>query len=103
MSQDSTDRGEVWPGIFVTDTGVVIQTDLRLAGIDTPERRPRKTWPDGTARSEASRDRGEGTGTGRHRCFLSHLIFEVADNDFIVKNPVLGKIRRTRCLRSLGT
>lgn len=84
------DRGEVWPGIFITDTGVVIQTDLRLAGIDTPERRPRKTWPDGTARSEASRDR-EKELARQAQVFLSHLIFEVADNDFIVKNPVLGK------------
>ena len=51
------DRGEVWPGVFVTDAGVVIQTDLRLSGINTLERRPGKKWPDGTARSEASRDR----------------------------------------------
>ena len=51
------DRGEVWPGIFVTDAGVGIQTDLRLSGINTLKRRPWKKWPDSTARSEASRDR----------------------------------------------
>ena len=32
--------GEVWPGVFATENGFYIETDIRIAGIDTPEKRP---------------------------------------------------------------
>lgn len=87
---DFSKRGEVWPGIWLTDSGVVVQTDVRLSGIDTPERRPRKTYPDGTTRTEMSREREKALAMHAQQ-FLSSLIFDIADNVFIVKDPVLGK------------
>ena len=83
------DRGEVWPGIFLTDNGVFSRFSLRIAGIDTPERRPRKTWPDKTPRSEASRLREKALAM-KARTLLTNLLVS-NDNTFIVRNPMLGK------------
>lgn len=85
-----SERGEVWPGIYLVDNGVLVKTDIRLAGIDTPELRPEKTWPDGTPRTEASRD------TEKRRALeaqdmLAYFIGDTAQYGFILKKPVLGK------------
>lgn len=48
--------GEVWPGVFTDAHGVYIQTDIRIAGIDTPEKRPSTKNRDGSPRSKKSRD-----------------------------------------------
>ena len=45
-----TQREEVWPGIFIEPAVVEIFRDIRIAGIDTPEKRPRKA-----GRTEQSR------------------------------------------------
>ena len=83
------DRGEVWPGIFLSDDGVFSRFSLRIAGIDTPERRPRRTWPDKTPRSEASRQR-EKAKAMEARALLTNLLVNNG-NTFIVRNPMLGK------------
>ena len=49
------DRGEKWPGIYFTERGVELETDIRIAGIDTPERRASSKYADGTPRSDRSR------------------------------------------------
>lgn len=48
--------GEVWPGIFTDANGFYIQTDIRIAGIDTPEKRPSTKHKDGSPRSDESRN-----------------------------------------------
>lgn len=48
-------RGEVWPGIHIYENRIEVETDIRIAGIDTPEKRPSTKNPDGTRRSEWSR------------------------------------------------
>ena len=48
--------GEVWPGVFTDANGFYIQTDIRIAGIDTPEKRPLTKNRDGSTRSEVSRN-----------------------------------------------
>ena len=87
---DFHERGEVWPGIFLTDEGVFSTFNLRLAHIDTPERRPRKTWPDGTPRSEASRQREKDLAM-QARALLTHLLLDAGGGQFIVTRPTLGK------------
>lgn len=48
--------GEVWPGVFATENGFYIETDIRIAGIDTPEKRPSTKNRDGSPRTKKSRD-----------------------------------------------
>ena len=48
--------GEVWPGVFTDLNGFYIQTDIRIAGIDTPEKRPSTKNSDGSPRSDESRN-----------------------------------------------
>lgn len=54
---DKSETGFKWPGVFISEDGVFIVTDIRIAGIDTPEKRVSTKNPDGTKRSEASRER----------------------------------------------
>ena len=82
-------QGEVWPGIFLRINGVYTETDVRIAGIDTPEKRPLKKWRDGTERSETVRN-AEREAAEHARQTLIGLI-EDADGVIIVKNPQLGK------------
>jgi len=51
----SSSIGEVWPGIIIEQGNVCVVTDLRIAGIDTPEKRASMKKRDGTPRSEKSR------------------------------------------------
>jgi len=48
--------GEVWPGVWTDANGFYVQTDIRIAGIDTPEKRPSTKNRDGSPRSKRSRD-----------------------------------------------
>ena len=48
--------GEVWPGVFTDANGFYVQTDIRIAGIDTPEKRPSTKNRDGSPRTKRSRD-----------------------------------------------
>ena len=84
------DRGEVWPGISITDDGVFATTGVRLAGIDTPEIRVRKTWSDGTPRDEASRERERDLAHMARNMVIYHLI-ERNDGRFVITNPKRGK------------
>lgn len=53
----SEETGLKWPGIIIDDDGVYVVTDIRIAGIDTPEKRTSTKNADGTPRSEVSRGR----------------------------------------------
>lgn len=84
------ERGEVWPGIFVENDGIYAVFNLRVSDIDTPEMRPRKTWPDGSPRSEASRQREKGL-SEKAKQLLTDVLMGTAQGQFIIKQPLLGK------------
>lgn len=87
---DYTDRGIVWPGVHLTENGVVVQTNIRIEGMDAPEMKPRKTKADGTARSEKSRSAEKALAV-KARVALMDMLFGIAKNGFIIKNPQHGK------------
>lgn len=80
---------EIWTGIWVTPEGVEVETDIRIAGIDTPEKRPSTKNADGTKRSEASRMREKAAALAAQKA-LSDLL---SDSKYVfdVIDPFLGK------------
>ena len=86
---DESDYGEKWPGVHITDRGVEIETDIRIAGIDTPEKRVSTKNADGSPRSEASRVK-EKTAALASRQALIDLLKE-NDNRFSISDPIHGK------------
>lgn len=83
MNEDSP--GEVlWPGILLKGQRLYVVTDIRLAGIDTPEKRPRKA-----GRTEASRAREKAAAAVAQNTLYNLL--DDADMEFDVVNPKLGK------------
>ena len=81
--------GEVWPGIHIYENRIEVETDIRIAGIDTPEKRPSTKNFDGTKRSEESRIR-EKQAALLARDELIHLLDD-SDYRFTILNPKLGK------------
>ncbi len=82
--------GEIWPGVFLTPQDTIeIETDIRLNGIDTPEKRPLKKKRDGTLRSAESRA-NEKYAAAQSRLALLNLL---KDNELnlTVLNPTIGK------------
>ncbi|MDE0398884.1 MAG: thermonuclease family protein [Candidatus Poribacteria bacterium] len=67
-------RGEVWPGVFIYDDRIEIETDIRIAGIDTPERRPSTKNADGTPRSEASREKEKAAALAARQAIMDLLL-----------------------------
>lgn len=80
---------EVWPGVWMTPRGVEIETDIRINGIDTPEKRASTKHPDGTRRSEASRNREKAAAAAARQTLVDLLARH--DYRFTVLNPVHGK------------
>ena len=80
---------EIWPGIWLTPAGIEIETDIRIAGIDTPEKRPLTKHKDGSPRSELSRNKEKAASAAARQAVIDLL----KDNDwhFTVTNPILGK------------
>ena len=74
---DFNTRGEIWPGILITDDGVFSTLDLRLAGIDTPEKRTKNQREKALAMKAQAK--------------LVDLMMGQANGHFFVKNPKLGK------------
>lgn len=84
-----SDYGEYWPGVHITERGVEIETDIRIAGIDTPEKRVSTKNADGSRRSEASRER-ERTAAYASRDALIELL-KSNNNRFTISDPIHGK------------
>ena len=81
---------ELWPGVFLTPQGTIeIETDIRINGIDTPEKRPLKKKRDGTLRSEKSRS-NEKYAAAQSRLSLLNLLRDNA-LEFTVSDPKIGK------------
>ena len=85
----STPDGEVWPGIFKRGSAVYVKFSLRVAGIDTPEKRVSKKNRDGTARSEQSRSREKAASLAARDAVISLL--RANKYQFVVVNPKIGK------------
>ena len=82
--------GELWPGVFLTpERTIEIETDIRLNGIDTPEKRPLKKKRDGTLRSEVGRS-NEKYAAAQSRLALLKLL-QANELKFVVSNPTIGK------------
>ena len=80
---------EIWTGVWLTPEGIEIETDIRIAGIDTPEKRVSTKNPDGTKRSEASRNRERAAAAAARQALIDLL----KENkwQFTIMNPIHGK------------
>ena len=81
---------ELWAGVWIMPDGMIeIETDIRIAGIDTPEKRVSTKNPDGTKRSEASRNRERAAAAASRQALVGLL----RDNHFrmTIRNPQHGK------------
>lgn len=83
------EHGEVWPGIIIEDNALWVVTDLRIAGIDTPERRPSTRHRDGTRRSEQSRDNERYAAEQSRQALIKLLTSN--DYEFQIVDPEQGK------------
>ena len=81
--------GEVWPGLVIEDCKLYVVTDLRIAGIDTPEKRTSTKKKDGTPRSERSRANEKWAAAESQKALMQLL----SSNDFKfqIVDPELGK------------
>ena len=79
----------LWAGIYMTKTGIEVETDIRIAGIDTPEKRTSTKNADGTKRSEASRNKEKAAAAASRQALIDLL----KDNGFrmTIRNPQHGK------------
>ena len=82
-------HGEVWAGVLVMDEGVYVQTDIRINGIDTPEKRVSTKHPDGSKRSEVSRERERKAAYASRQALIDLL--QTTENEMEVSNPIHGK------------
>lgn len=85
----SDQYGEVWAGVYVREDGVYIKTDIRINGIDTPEKRVSTKHPDGSPRSEASRHRERQAAYASRQALIDLL--EAHRYQIVLSNPVHGK------------
>jgi len=82
---DATFKSEVlWPGILLKGENLYTIIDVRINGIDTPEKRPRKA-----GRTETSLAREKAAALVAQEA-LSDLITANQDS-FVLRNPKLGK------------
>lgn len=84
VATHKTPDGEVWPGVFIQDGDVYVSFDLRINGIDTPEKRPRRA-----GRTEQSRI-NEKYAASLARQAVVDLLVE-ADGQLELHNPETGK------------
>lgn len=74
----------LWPGIVFKGDTLYAITDIRIAGIDTPEKRPKKA-----GRTQASLDREKSAAAAATQALTE--ILEAHDYNFYLANPQLGK------------
>ena len=74
----------LWPGVFVKGDDLYAVTDIRIAGIDTPEKKPKRAGrtPESIALEKAAAAEAQKA--------LADLLNQY-DLDFVVANPELGK------------
>lgn len=79
----------LWPGVEVDAEGVWVVFDLRISGIDTPEKRPSTKTRSGEPRSADSRSAEKAASLAARQALID-LLGE-NDNRFTVVNPIIGK------------
>ena len=84
-----SDYGEVWHDIRITEDGIELEIDVRINGIDTPEKRVGGKYADGTPRSDESRQL-ERDASLRAKESL-HKLLESNDFKFVLHDVFLGK------------
>ena len=89
FGSDTEEYGEVWAGVFVQKDGVYIKTDIRVNGIDTPEKRVSTKNPDGSVRSEASRELERKAAYASRQALID--ILEENHFEILLSNPIHGK------------
>ena len=79
-----TDNEVLWPGLLLKDDKLYVVTDVRLNGIDTPEKRPLKKGrtPESLAKEKAAASRAQ-------KALLK--LVEAHENAFSIENPKIGK------------
>lgn len=84
-SEVGAEQSTLWPGIERRADGIYSITDIRIAGIDTPEKRPTRA-----GRTEASLQR-EKERAAAATDFLKQLLLESSEDDgalgFVIQNP----------------
>ena len=85
----NAELGEIYPDIFVQEDGPYVHINVRLAGIDCPERHPRHAYPDGNLRPTFEIEREQELGL-RARDALRTLILQNG-LQFEIRNPQIGK------------
>ncbi|MYA71075.1 hypothetical protein F4009_05545 [Candidatus Poribacteria bacterium] len=85
----SDETGLKWPGIIIDDDGVYVVTDIRIAGIDTPEKRTSTKNADGSLRSEASREREKAAALAARQTLID--IITNNSNKISLTDPEHGK------------
>lgn len=84
-----TEYGNPWPGIHITARGIEVETDIRIAGIDTPEKRVSTKHADGRPRSVASRMREKDAALSARQALID--ILATNDGRFTIDTPLHGK------------
>ncbi len=80
LGKTSTSRREIWPGIWIEDSNVYRVIDIRLEGIDTPNKHPGKR-----GRTQASRTREKAAAA--YATDELRSIVEVFEGNIYLKNP----------------
>ena len=86
---DQEDLGEIFPEIYVHDIGVWVLVNVRLDGIDTPERHPHHRYPDGRQRTPEDIEK-ERMLAMEARTIVQNLLM-VNNMQFEIRNPQVGK------------
>lgn len=84
VADKETKDGEVWPGVVVKKGEVYVSFDLRINGIDTPEKRPRKAGRTGVSL------KNEKFAASRSRQAVIDLL-NVSNGHIRLKHPKTGK------------
>lgn len=75
----------LWPGIFIEGDTLYVETDIRIEGVDTPEKRPTKA-----GRTEESIQKEKALAEVARKS-LAKLIQEQGEGQIEIRNPELGK------------
>ncbi len=79
-----TDVEVLWPGVVLKGDSLYMMTDIRIAGIDTPEMRPRKA-----GRTRASLEKEKSAAVAARQALLD--ILKKHAYTFTLSNPQIGK------------
>ncbi|MEG9862147.1 MAG: thermonuclease family protein [Parvularculales bacterium] len=75
----------LWLGIFRKDKDIYAITDIRIKGIDTPEKKPATKYKDGTVRPESEREAERAAAALASAELL--MLLEGNNLEFVIANP----------------